>query len=137
MTMLRRPSADSLHDDAVEQLLGNLLRWGVLLAAAVVAIGGVLYLMHSAGETADWRVFRGEPESLRSVGAIVAGAMALHPASVVQLGILLLLATPILRVAFSLVAFALQRDGLYVLITTIVLALLLFSLLGGHGGHGG
>ena len=137
MTILRRPAAGATHDDAVEQLLGNLLRWGVLIAAAIVAIGGALWLVHTAGNTADWRVFRGEPESLTSVRAIIAGAVALQPASIVQFGIVCLLATPILRVAFSLVAFALQRDRLYMLITTIVLALLLFSLLGGHGGHGG
>src|SRR3954468_21391206 len=133
MTDPRPPIPASAHDDAVEQLLGNLLRWGVLVAAAVVALGGVLWLAHVAGDTADWRVFRGEPESLRTVSGILARALARQPASIVQLGILCPLPPPILRVAFSLVAFALQRDRLYVLITAIVLALLLFSLLGGHG----
>ena len=50
----------------------------------------------------------------------------------IQLGLLVLIATPIARVAFSLVAFALQRDRIYVIVTLIVLAVLLYSLTGGH-----
>jgi uncharacterized membrane protein len=60
--------------------------------------------------------------------------MALRPASVIQLGLLLLIATPVARVAMSLVAFILQRDRVYVVVTLIVLAVLIFSLTGGiHG----
>ena len=125
----------SLHDDAVEQLLGNLLRWGVLVAGAIVALGGALFLSRHGMERPDYHVFRGEPPDLTSVRGILAGALALDPRAVVQLGVLALIATPILRVAFSLVAFLLQRDRLYVLITSIVLALLAFSLLGGHAAH--
>ena len=124
--------AQDARDDRVEQLLGNLLRWGVLIAAAIVALGGVLYLAHHAGTPVDNHVFRGESSELRSLGSIYAGALQLHPAAVIQLGLVCLIATPILRVAFSLVAFALERDRLYVLITAIVLGLLMFSLLGGH-----
>ena len=52
-------------------------------------------------------------------------------ASIVQLGVVLLIATPIARVAFTLVAFAIQRDRTYVIITLIVLGLLLYGLLFG------
>jgi uncharacterized membrane protein len=67
------------------------------------------------------------------VGGIVRGVRALHEAAVVQLGLLLLIATPVARVAFSLVAFILQRDRVYVVVTMIVLGLLVFSLVGGLG----
>jgi len=50
----------------------------------------------------------------------------------IQLGLLLLLATPVARVAFSVVAFLLQRDRLYVLVTLIVLGILLYSIAGGR-----
>ena len=62
------------------------------------------------------------------------GAIAPRPDAVVQLGLVLLIATPVARVAMSLVAFILQRDRVYVVVTSIVLALLIFSLSGGiHG----
>ena len=120
-------------DEAVDRLLGNLLRAGVILSAAVTAIGGALFLVRYGAAPADYRVFAGEPEDLRSLRGIIAGAITLRPRSLIQLGLLLLIATPIARVAFSLVVFVRQRDRTYVLVTTIVLALLLFSLfLGGH-----
>jgi uncharacterized membrane protein len=120
------------RDEAVEQLLGNLLRAGVVLAAVVTAVGGILYLAQYGGMPAGHRVFAGEPAELRSVRDIIAGALALRSRSVIQLGLLLLIATPIARVAFALLAFARQRDGSYVLISALVLGLLLFSL--GRGG---
>ena len=118
-------------DEQVDQLIGNLLRVGVIIAAIVAAIGGALYLAQHGRQLANYREFRGEPPELRSVRGIVTAALALHSAAVVQLGLLLLIATPVARVAFSLVAFLIQRDRVYVIVTSIVLALLLFSLTGG------
>lgn len=63
---------------------------------------------------------------------VIGSALSLHSLGVIQLGLLLLVATPIARVALSLVAFMRQRDRRYVLITAIVLAILLFSLAGGR-----
>ena len=121
-------------DEQVDQILGNLLRIGVIVATVVAVIGGALFLAKHGFEPAQGRVFQGEPPELRSVGAILRGAMALRPASIIQLGLLLLIATPVARVAMSLVAFILQRDRVYVVVTLIVLAVLIFSLTGGiHG----
>jgi uncharacterized membrane protein len=61
---------------------------------------------------------------------ILQGAFALHPDAVVQTGLLLLIATPVLRVVFSLFGFARQRDWLYVALTLIVLAVLSVGLVG-------
>ena len=55
----------------------------------------------------------------------------------IQLGALLLIATPIARVAFSVYVFARQRDRLYIVVTLIVLILLLGSFLGGRWLPGG
>jgi uncharacterized membrane protein len=110
--------------------VGNLLRFGVILAAIVAAIGGIMYLTVHGMLVADYSVFRGEPDELRSLRDVVVGAFQLRSASVIQLGLLLLIATPIARVAISLVAFARQRDRMYVLITAIVLGLLLYGLIG-------
>jgi len=75
-----------------------------------------------------------EPADLRSLGAIVRSALALRSPAIIQLGLVLLIATPVARVAMSLVAFILQRDRVYVVVTSIVLALLIFSLTGGVPG---
>jgi len=75
------------RDRQMELVLGNLLRWGVLLSAAIVFAGACVYL-------------------------------------------LLLIATPIARVSFSIVGFSIERDYLYVTFTVIVLLVLLYSFLG-------
>jgi uncharacterized membrane protein len=120
----------TLDDHRIEVIIGNLLRVGVLTAAAVVAVGAVIYLSRHALEPADFSVFRGEAAALRSVPAIVRGATHFHGKSIIQLGLLLLIATPIARVMFSVVGFAIERDHLYVVLTLIVLTVLLYSLLG-------
>ncbi len=117
-------------DEQVELMVGTLLRAGVMLSAAVVLLGGAIYLLHFWSSAPDYRVFRGEPSELRGVPGIVKGALALRGRSLIQLGLLLLILTPIARVAFAAVAFFLQRDHAYVWITLIVLTILLWSLVG-------
>ena len=121
-------------DEQVDQLLGNLLRIGVIVATIVAVIGGVLLLAQRGLAPASGHVFTGEPPELRSVGGILRAVAAGHPDAIVQLGLVLLIATPVARVAMSLVAFVLQRDRIYIVVTTIVLALLIFSLTGGIPG---
>jgi uncharacterized membrane protein len=120
-------------DEQVEQVIGNLLRVGVLASALVVLGGGVHYLVeHGAEHVKDRHVFHPPPPELSTPGAIVREALALHSRGLIHFGLLLLIATPVARVLFSAFAFALQRDYLYVAITLFVLAILLYSLLSGH-----
>jgi uncharacterized membrane protein len=119
-------------DWRVEQLLGNLLRYGVLLAAAVVLAGGIVHLIQHGHERADYERFRGEPKELRTPDGILRDALQLDGRGIIQFGLLLLLAVPVARVAFSVAAFLLERDLLYVVITLLVLGVLLFSLFGGE-----
>ncbi len=121
-------------DTSIERMVSVLLRTGVLISGLVVFAGGVYFVFHHGHETADFHTFRGEPSIDRIVHQIAAGALHLRARSIIQFGILLLIATPILRVAFSLVGFAMERDKAYVLITTIVLAILLYSLISGAVG---
>lgn len=119
----------------MELILGNLLRAGVLLSAAVVFSGACIYLARHAHEAANYRVFRGEPTDYRTIPGVIHSVMNGRGRGLIQLGLLLLIATPIARVSFSVVGFALERDRLYVIFTLIVLAILLFSLFGsGMGG---
>jgi uncharacterized membrane protein len=120
-------------DRRVDAIIGTLLRVGVIISAAVVLSGGGLYLVQHGSTVPDYRVFHGEPAYLRGVSGIVKEARSLDGRGLIQLGLLLLLATPIARVAFSVVAFVFQRDRTYVVVTLIVLAVLLYSL--GSGGH--
>jgi uncharacterized membrane protein len=124
--MSRRPS-----DHDVEQFIARLLQVGVFAAAAVGIIGGGLLLMQHGGMRADFSVFRGEPPHLTSVPGILRGVREMRSESIVQLGIVLLIATPLMRVASTLVAFILQRDRTYVVVTSIVLTLLLYGLIWG------
>jgi uncharacterized membrane protein len=116
----------------LDMMLGNLLRTGVIVAAAVVLTGAVLYLARHGGEHPSYATFRGEPADLRTVRGVISDATSLRGRGVIQLGLLLLIATPVARVAFSAYAFARLRDGRYVVITLVVLGLLLYSLLGTH-----
>jgi uncharacterized membrane protein len=121
-----------LSDRRLEAIIGNLLRAGVVIAATITSIGGVIYLAHSGESLAHYRVFHGEPTVLRQVKGILSDAFSGDGAGIMQLGLLLLIATPVARVAFSLVAFAVQRDRLYVVVTLAVLGVLSFSMAGGH-----
>ena len=118
------------QDTRVKQAVGNLLRAGVLLAALVVLAGGVLFLLRHGGSVPDYRVFRGEPVNLRGFTGIVRDAFAGSGRGIIQLGLLILVATPVARVAFTAVAFAFERDRTYVLVALLVLSLLLKSLAG-------
>lgn len=117
-------------DKKIEDILGNLLRAGVAFSAAVVFLGAVIYLAKHGRSPADYRVFEGEPSELRSVPGIVRGALDLSGRGIIQLGLLLLIATPVARVILSIWGFAEERDRMYVAFTVIVLAILIFSLAG-------
>jgi uncharacterized membrane protein len=118
-------------DEQMESIIATLLRGGVLLSAMFVLAGGILYLLEHGSELPAYRFFRGEPANLRSLRGIVTDALSFGSRGLIEAGLLLLIATPVARVAFSAFVFLQQRDGAYVLITLIVLAILLFSLFGG------
>jgi uncharacterized membrane protein len=118
----------SWTDSKVEQIVGNLLRTGVMLAAVVVAAGGMLYLVRHGAESPDLHVFQGEPANLRIPMGVVTNVCEGSARGVIQLGILLLIATPVARVVFSVFAFGVQRDYAYVCITLLALAVLFYSL---------
>jgi len=115
-------------DFHTETVIGNLLRAGVLIATAVMVVGCVLYLIRHGSEASNHEFFKGEPSQLREVSGILQGVKEGSGRAVIQLGVILLVATPVSRVAFSIYAFARQRDTMYVVITMIVLGLLVFSL---------
>lgn len=120
-------------DTRVEMFLGKLLRYGVLLAALVVLTGGVWLLRQSNGPAQNYKIFRGEPAEMSHVQGIAREAYSLQPLGLIQFGLLLLIATPVARVLFSVLGFALERDWMYVVITLAVLVLLIYTLTIGAG----
>ncbi len=114
----------------MDQVIGRLLQVGVLIAAAVTLVGG-RSSCRAVEQTADYGTFRGVPEALTSLGGIVQRRLAGHSAALVQLGLVLLILTPVARVALTLGAFAIQKDRTYVVLTAIVLVLLLYGLIWG------
>jgi len=123
---------DEWTDHAVELIISKLLLVGVSTASIVVLAGGILFLVRHGHETPQYGVFHGEPAELRTIGGVFRAAWNLEARAVIQLGLGLLIATPVARVVFSLFAFIRQRDGLYVVITSIVLATLLLALFYGQ-----
>ncbi|HEV3418178.1 MAG TPA: DUF1634 domain-containing protein [Pirellulales bacterium] len=119
-------------DERTEQLIGNLLRIGVIVAASVVLIGGGVYLARHGTEPAVRRLFNGEPADLTTPSGIVADARSLQGRGLIQLGILLMIAVPVLRVLCSIGSFALERDWTYVVITLTAFLILCYSLFGGQ-----
>lgn len=119
----------SAEDEDFDALLAAVLRAGVVISALVVGFGGALFVVRHGGERPSYHVFRGEPGDLRSLAGITANALRGGGRGLVQLGLLLLIATPVARVVFSVVGFIRERDWLYVVVTLIVLALLSYSLL--------
>jgi len=117
-------------DQRIELLVSNLLRMGVLLAAVVVLAGGMAYLIGHGGDVRNYHAFRVESHTLRSVPLIVRSALSLQSEAIIQLGLLLLIATPVARVALAAMAFALARDALYTAVGILVLLILLASLMG-------
>ncbi len=122
-------SGTTWGDKEFEVITGKLLRFGVILAAAWVLAGGIHYAIQYRGAKPDYRAFHGEPADLRYTHEIVQEALQLNARAVIQFGLLLLIATPIARVAFSVIGFALEKDWMYVGITLVVLTLLICTFI--------
>ena len=120
----------AMTDQQIENVIGVLLRAGVILSALVVLFGGVVYLSHHRGAHTDYRIFHSEPAGLRNISSIAALVFHWRGQAIIQLGLLLLIATPVARVAFSVWGFAREHDRLFVIFTLIVLAILLYSMFG-------
>jgi uncharacterized membrane protein len=118
-----------MNDRRLERIIGQLLRIGVLLAAAVVTAGGVSYLVQHHSSHVDYHTFAAGGQSVRTLPGIVRSATRLDSSGLIQFGLLLLIATPVARVAMALVGFALERDRLYTVVSLIVLLILTFSLI--------
>lgn len=135
--MIERPS------QRVELFIAHLLRWGVVTSFVIVAFGLTLVVL--TGQT-GYQAIRlddvnsivryqtGHPNDPHSLLQVFSGVVALKPYAIIALGLLVLLAIPVMRVAVSIIAFAVEHDWLYVAITAFVFAMLMLSFALGVGG---
>jgi uncharacterized membrane protein len=121
-------------DKDMQLIIGWILRAGVTISMAVVFIGGVMFLYRHGHSTPDYREFKKVPYFIHNTSGIIEGVLHLRGQAIIQLGILLLIATPVARVVFSAIGFILEKDHLYTLITFIVLLIILVSMLTGRAG---
>ncbi|MDR2950731.1 MAG: DUF1634 domain-containing protein [Dysgonomonas sp.] len=119
----------------MELLIGKLLRYGVILACGITLFGGAVYLFQNHGLSIqhykpipDDQPFPGVDHYLRELSTIIPRVLAFDGAAIIQLGVCVLIATPILRVAFSVVGFLIEKDYMYVVITLIVLSIIIANM---------
>lgn len=121
-----------MDDRKMEISMGHLLRTGVVLAAVVVLLGGILYLRQMHGPRPDYATFHGAAPALRSPAGVISLLPSGNSKAIIQFGLLLLIATPIARVVFAALGFFAEKDWLYAAVSLTVLLVLLYSLLHGH-----
>jgi uncharacterized membrane protein len=120
-------------DADMQAVIGWVLRIGVIVSVSVVIIGGMVYLYRHGSEAPNHKNFIQQPPFVQLNG-ILQGILDFHGRSIIQAGIVLLIATPILRIIFSTISFALEKDRLYVVISLVVLLIIVLSSLSGHIG---
>jgi len=125
--MIKRHANTETLDRSIETILGNLLRIGVIIAGSVVIIGAVLFLVRHGLEIPSYHIFKPDSFNFSDFRDLFKGIITFRSVSIMELGILLLIATPILRVLFSVFAFAYEKDYMYVVFTVIVFIILIFS----------
>ncbi|HAH25849.1 MAG TPA: DUF1634 domain-containing protein [Prolixibacteraceae bacterium] len=116
------------NDARMRDIMGTLLRVGVLTSAMLVVLGGVVFFIQHPNDIFDYSIFKGEPARFRQVHLIVKEALNFRGRDIIQLGLLVLIATPVARVIFSLIGFLMEKDWIYVAITAVVLSILSLSL---------
>lgn len=120
----------SWKDTDIELWLSRIMRYGIVLASVVVIIGCVMFLNRHGSDQPKYAQFTGEPEQFRNVPGILSSLNSTDGMSMIEFGLVILISIPVLRVLFSVISFAAERDRVYVFITLGVLILLLFSLFG-------
>jgi uncharacterized membrane protein len=117
-----------VNSTSIEEKLARVMLWGVLAAAAIMLVGGLIHLVQVPDGPVGDHIFRGEPRDLRDPVAIVTSALQWNELSFIQLGVLLLLLNPLLRVILSAVSFARDRNRTFLVVSLLLVAILCYSL---------
>jgi uncharacterized membrane protein len=125
---------NKFKDRDMQVIIGWILRAGVTISMLIVFIGGIIFVYRHGHSIPDYSKFKGVPYFIHNTGGVISGALNFKGQAIIQLGIMLLIATPILRVAFSAIGFILEKDYLYTALTIVVLLIILASMLSGQAG---
>jgi uncharacterized membrane protein len=124
----------NFKDTDIQSLIGKVLRGGMVLSMSIVFFGGIFYVIRHGHSIPDYKTFKGIPPFMQHAGSLVVAATNLKGQAIIQLGIVLLIATPIFRVICSTIGFVLEKDYLYVGISLLVLLIIFSSMMGGRVG---
>ena len=117
------------NDKDFQQIISNLLRYGVWISLFFAALGGIIYLIHHGGDIEDYSNFTENDRNLFSVAeSVIKGALEGRGESVIFFGVILLFLTPVFRIILSLISFILEKDYLYAAITMIVILIIITSI---------
>ena len=119
--------AIKIHDSDLKNIIGQLLRYGVLSASVIVLTGGIAYLVRHGGQTPQYHDFRGEPDKMRQPALMWQAMLHGEGRALIQIGLLVLIATPIARIVFSIFGYMLEKDYLYAVITAFVLLVIVWN----------
>ncbi len=114
-------------------LISRTLRWGVMIAGLTTLVGGVIYLLQHGGEALDMEKYAffsyaaQQNVATTTLDGILSGVLAANSESFIQLGVIALILTPVMRVVLSLFDFIKQKDWLYVAITLFVLVVIILN----------
>ena len=139
-----QPPAD-VSDEVlrIELFIARLLRAGVLLSFFIVLLG--ILAVVATGQSGYQQIrlddlgsivayHEHSPAFPNSLSDVFGGLLSFKPYAIISLGLLVLIATPVMRVAVSIIAFAQEHDWLYVVLTAFVLAMLLLGFAIGEAG---
>lgn len=128
MPPLEESKSEVWSEDEIEAVIAKVLKYGSRISALVVLVGGIIFLSRHGTAIADYREFHGHLSEYREVIDILKGACELRGRGLIMLGVLLLILTPVARVAFSTYAYAIKHDRAYMILNLVVLVVLLYSL---------
>jgi uncharacterized membrane protein len=121
------PVKKKIQDQDLEKIIGQLLRFGVLLSSLVVLAGGIVYLIRHGQQQPAFGTFKGEPDKMKEPVPMWKAILNGEGRPLIAFGLLLLILTPIARIIFSVFGYLMERDYLYVMITLFVLAVILWN----------
>lgn len=117
-------------DPDMELVISRIMRYGIVVASVIVIIGSVTFLSTHGKDKPQYATFNGQPKELTNVFRIISSLSSTNGLGLIEFGMVVLIAIPVLRVAFSIASFIAEKDKVYVIITSLVFILLLYSLLG-------
>jgi uncharacterized membrane protein len=112
-----------------QNIIGNLLRYGVWSSLALTFTGGIVYLFHHSKDIEDYSVYIEKEQNIfEIIRSVYEGVLTGKGYSIIHLGIILLFLTPVFRILLSLFSFIREKDYLYIIITSIVISIIILSI---------